>query len=36
MEQIFNTACYTLTDALIWWLMGAVIGAEIMRGRAKH
>ena len=35
MDQIFNTACYTLTDALIWCLLGVVIGAKILR-REKH
>lgn len=35
MSELFNTVCYTLGDALIWYMLGFVMGAEIFGGK-KH
>lgn len=29
MYEIFNTACYTLSDALIWWGLGFALAASL-------
>lgn len=35
LTEIFNTECYTLLDALIWCLMGVVVGAKLIRKERK-
>ena len=29
MSEIFNTTCYTLSDALIWWGLGFALAASL-------
>ena len=36
IEEILFTECYTLMDALIWCLLGVIIGAKILKGSRKH
>lgn len=36
LHEIFFTECYTLTDALIWCLLGVIIGAKILKGSGKR
>ena len=36
LNEIFCTECYTLMDALIWCLMGVIIGAKILKGSRKR
>lgn len=31
MSEIFNTACYTLSDALIWLMLGVIFGVKVLR-----
>ena len=31
MSEIFNTACYTLSDALIWLVLGVIFGVKVLR-----
>lgn len=35
IETIFNTACYTLADALIWFVLGAVFGLKVLKKEGK-
>lgn len=30
MSEIFNTVCYTLADALIWFVLGTVFGLKVL------
>lgn len=36
IEEILFTECYTLMDALIWCLLGVIIGVKILKRSKKR
>lgn len=36
MTELLNTVCYTLPDALIWMVLGLVLGWTLKEGRRRR